>query len=171
MLTIARAIKATGKKPKKTIIFAAWTGEEKGLLGSKAFADNPPLPIKNCVAMLNMDMIGRSVNDTLYIGGNTRCKELADLKIMMEALESDFELNRDKIEISINRKINETDWTILNILIDDPVISNKETAAKAFKSVDGVGSALRRMYDYFEIKESKYKKISLLMKAIKLSNT
>lgn len=98
-----------------------------------------------------------------------RLKTLSNTQLKLQPQK--FELNRDKIEISINRKINETDWTILNILIDDPVISNKETAAKAFKSVDGVGSALRRMYDYFEIKESKYKKISLLMKAIKLSNT
>lgn len=81
-----------------------------------------------------------------------------------------FELNREKIEKSIDRKINETDWNILNILLDDPVIPNKEIAAKAFMSVDGIGSALRRMYDYFEIKPSKYKKISLLMEAIKMSN-
>jgi hypothetical protein len=37
-------------------------------------------------------------------------------------------------------------------------------------SVDGIGSSLRRMYVYFDIKESKYKKISLIMAAIKASN-
>lgn len=82
-----------------------------------------------------------------------------------------FELNRAKIETAIARKINETDWSVLNILLDDPVISNKDIAEKAFMSVDGIGSSLRRMYDYFEIEESKYKKTSLLMKAIKLSNS
>lgn len=84
---------------------------------------------------------------------------------------SKFELNRTRMEESLNRKINETDWTILNILLSDPVISNKEIAEKAFLSIDGIGSALRRMYEYFEIKNSKYKKISLLMEAIKLSNS
>jgi hypothetical protein len=79
ILLSAEAIANAPTKPKRSIVFVGFSGEEKGLLGSKAFADNPPLPIKNCVAMLNMDMIGRSVNDTLYIGGNTRCKELADL--------------------------------------------------------------------------------------------
>lgn len=79
LLLSAEAIANAPSKPKRSIVFVGFSGEEKGLLGSKAFADNPPLPIKNCVAMLNMDMIGRSVNDTLYIGGNTRCKELADL--------------------------------------------------------------------------------------------
>jgi hypothetical protein len=81
-----------------------------------------------------------------------------------------FELVREKIEHSINRNLNETDWKVLNILLDDPVITNKEIAEKAFMSVDGIGSSLRRMYEYFEIKESKYKKTSLLLEAIKTSN-
>ena len=81
-----------------------------------------------------------------------------------------FELSREKIETSIKRSLNETDWKVLLILLDDPVITNKEIGEKAFMSVDGIGSSLRRMYDYFEIKESKYKKISLLMEAIKISN-
>ena len=81
-----------------------------------------------------------------------------------------FELVREKIEHSINRNLNETDWKVLNLLLDDPVITNKEIAEKACMSVDGIGSSLRRMYEYFEIKESKYKKISLLLEAIKTSN-
>ncbi len=81
-----------------------------------------------------------------------------------------FRLDRIKIESAIGRKINETDWNVLNILLDDPVISNKDIAAKAFLSVDGIGSSLRRMYEFFEIKESKYKKISLLLEAVKISN-
>lgn len=108
-------------------------------------------------------------NRELLLNELERLKTLSNTQLKLQPQK--FELNRDKIEKSINRKINETDWTILNILLDDPVISNKEIGAKAFKSVDGVGSALRRMYDYFEIKESKYKKISLLMEGIKLSNS
>lgn len=83
---------------------------------------------------------------------------------------NDFILNREKIEVSINKKLNDTDWNVLNILQKEPDISNKELAEKAFMSVDGIGSSLRRMYLYFDIKESKYKKISLIMEAIKLSN-
>ena len=81
-----------------------------------------------------------------------------------------FQLVRSKIEASTNRKLNETDWNVLNILLDDPVISNKGIAEKAFLTVDGIGSSLRRMYVSFDIKQSKYKKISLLMEAIKISN-
>jgi tetratricopeptide (TPR) repeat protein len=83
---------------------------------------------------------------------------------------NEFQLDREKIEQSINRKLNETDWNILNILLKEPDISNKEIAEKAYLSIDGIGSSLRRMYVYFDIKESKYKKISLIMEAIKASN-
>lgn len=81
-----------------------------------------------------------------------------------------FELNREKLETSINRKLNDTDWNVLNILFENPVIPNKDIAEKVFKSVEGVSSSLRRMYDYFEIDETKYKKIGLIMDAIKRSN-
>ncbi len=80
-----------------------------------------------------------------------------------------FQLDRARIEQKIGRNINETDWKVLNILLDDPVISNKSIAEKAFMSIDGIGSSLRRMYQIFEIKDSRYKKISLLMEVIKLS--
>lgn len=83
---------------------------------------------------------------------------------------NEFELVREKIELFINKKLNETDWNVLNILLKEPDISNKEIAQKAFMSVDGIGSSLRRMYVYFDIKESKYKKISLITEAIKASS-
>jgi len=81
-----------------------------------------------------------------------------------------FQLNRKRIESHIDKKLNETNWKVLNILLGDPVITNKEIAEKAFMSVDGIGSSLRRMYEYFDIKETKYKKISLLLEVIKISN-
>ena len=83
---------------------------------------------------------------------------------------NEFQLVREKIEKSIDKILNETDWNVLNILLKEPDISNKEIAEKAFMSIDGIGSSLRRMYVYFNIKESKYKKISLIMTAIKASN-
>ncbi len=68
MMTIAKAFMATGVKPEKTVVFAAWTGEEKGLLGSAYFADHLPVPRENVVMYLNYDMISRdNANDTLGI--------------------------------------------------------------------------------------------------------
>ena len=55
-----------GFRPKRTIIFASYTGEEKGLLGSYHFAANPLFPIEKTRAVLNIDMMGRV--DTFYSG-------------------------------------------------------------------------------------------------------
>lgn len=63
VMTMARAIQACGPKPEKTIIFALWTGEEKGLLGSRYFVDNPTVPLEHIVMNLNFDMISRYVAD------------------------------------------------------------------------------------------------------------
>ena len=68
VMTIAKAFMASGIKPEKTIIFCAWTGEEKGLLGSTYFVDHLPVPAKNVSMYLNYDMISRDdADDTLGI--------------------------------------------------------------------------------------------------------
>jgi len=51
--------------PKRSILLCAWTAEEKGLLGSSYFADNPPLPLKQVVFNLNIDNAG--YNDTSLV--------------------------------------------------------------------------------------------------------
>jgi hypothetical protein len=58
VLNIARAMKASGVKPEYSIIFACWDGEERGLLGSRYFAENFENP-DNIILYLNFDMIGR----------------------------------------------------------------------------------------------------------------
>lgn len=60
LIEIARAYVKLRKKPLRTIVFAWFTGEEKGLLGSRYYADNPVIPMKNTVFNINLDMIGRS---------------------------------------------------------------------------------------------------------------
>ncbi len=80
-----------------------------------------------------------------------------------------FELDRDRIEASLERTLNETDWNVLNILLKDPSSTNAQIAENAYLSVDGIGSSLRRMYVYFSVQETKYKKIALLHEAMNLS--
>lgn len=58
VMQIARAFVASGKKPMRTVIFAFWDGEEKGLLGSKYFTQTFP-EIGKVKGYLNFDMIGR----------------------------------------------------------------------------------------------------------------
>ena len=67
--------------------------------------------------------------------------------------------------------VNKSDWEILNILLKNPEISNKAISDLAFLSIDGIGSSLRRMYVYFDITETNYKKVVLIKKAIEISNS
>ncbi|HWB75327.1 MAG TPA: M20/M25/M40 family metallo-hydrolase [Nannocystaceae bacterium] len=73
VLELARAFAAAKLKPRRTIVFAHFSGEEIGLHGSKALAESPPkaAPFDNgkVVAMINMDMIGRLGAQGLAVGG------------------------------------------------------------------------------------------------------
>lgn len=57
VLQAAKAFVLNPVKPKRSILFAHWTGEEKGLLGSRHFVAFPPVPLSNIVAYINLDMI------------------------------------------------------------------------------------------------------------------
>ncbi len=54
---------------KRGILFIAFASEELGLLGSRQYVDHPALPLKRAVAMINMDMIGRTRDGKVYVGG------------------------------------------------------------------------------------------------------
>jgi len=60
VMEIAEAFAKNPVKPKRSILFALWTGEEKGLLGSRYYVANPYFPLDKTVANLNLDMISRA---------------------------------------------------------------------------------------------------------------
>lgn len=55
-LEVARAFQEAGKAPRRSVLFLAVTGEEKGLLGAEYFARNPTVPLPSLVADVNLDM-------------------------------------------------------------------------------------------------------------------
>jgi len=63
VMAIARAIALNPVKPKRSIVFCLWTGEEKGLLGSRYYVENPTFAIDKTVGYLNYDMISRAFDD------------------------------------------------------------------------------------------------------------
>jgi len=59
---------ALARQPRKrNILVAFWSGEEFGLLGSKAFIDAPPIPLGQFEAYLNFDMVGRMQDNKLIV--------------------------------------------------------------------------------------------------------
>jgi hypothetical protein len=69
LIELARIFSQRRTELDRGILFAAFAGEELGLLGSARWVKEPTLPIENAVAMLNMDMIGRVNGSKLYVGG------------------------------------------------------------------------------------------------------
>ena len=59
VMTLAKSILETGKKPEKSIIIALWTAEEEGLLGSEYFVKRPPVLLNQIRLNVNFDMISR----------------------------------------------------------------------------------------------------------------
>ena len=58
VITIGEIL-ARGPRPRRTIVFAAWTGEESGGLGARWYSDHPALPLEQMAANLEIEMIGR----------------------------------------------------------------------------------------------------------------
>ncbi|MGA9116581.1 MAG: M20/M25/M40 family metallo-hydrolase [Bacteroidota bacterium] len=69
LLELAEYFAAGAARPARTLVFAAFDGEEAGTLGSARFVKDPPLPAERIVAMLNMDMVGRLRRNELTIHG------------------------------------------------------------------------------------------------------
>src|SRR5258708_6189607 len=57
------------KKLRRTVVFVSFSGEESGLIGSNDYVKNPPEPLADTVAMINLDMVGRLKDQKLTIGG------------------------------------------------------------------------------------------------------
>lgn len=83
LLEIARRLvdqeKLTGKKPARRFVFIAFTGEERGLLGSAHYIDDPLYPLDKTIAMLNLDMVGRLEDEKLIVHGTGTAKEFDQL--------------------------------------------------------------------------------------------
>jgi Zn-dependent M28 family amino/carboxypeptidase len=73
LLEVARAF-SRGKRPDRTLIFVAYTAEEKGLLGSEYYAGHPLYPLEHTAAVINLDphvMLGKARDIELVGGGRT----------------------------------------------------------------------------------------------------
>ncbi len=110
LMEIAQAFqkaKENGYGPKRSILFLHFTGEEEGLFGSKYYTSHPIFPLKNTIADLNIDMIGRvdekHKNDPNYIYLIGSDKLSNDLHKLSETankkytrLKLDYTYNKDK---------------------------------------------------------------------------
>ena len=96
VMTIAKAFAASGVKPKRSIVFCAWTGEEKGLFGSEYFTLYPSIgKISDYKFYMNFDMIARdAMNDTAKnMAGITYTKAYPKLEEITRTNLEQYKLN------------------------------------------------------------------------------
>ncbi|MDT0688263.1 M28 family metallopeptidase [Salegentibacter sp. F188] len=108
ILEIAEAFakaKEDGYTPKRSILFLNVTGEEKGLVGSKFYTDNPIFPLENTVANLNIDMIGRI--DPEHEGNDNYIYLIGSDKLSTDLHELSEEVNNKYINLDLDYTYND----------------------------------------------------------------
>ena len=76
MLELAEAMLLEG--PRRSVIFAWFTGEEKGLYGAYFFATHSPVPLEKISAMVNLDMLSRNDPGSIYVIGSNKLSSQLD---------------------------------------------------------------------------------------------
>jgi Zn-dependent M28 family amino/carboxypeptidase len=107
-LEIARAFSAAkkdGKGPRRSILFLGNVGEEKGLLGSEWYTDNPVFPLEKTITNLNIDMIGRV--DSAHMANPNYCYLIGSDKLSSELHRISEETNAIYTQLSIDYKYND----------------------------------------------------------------
>lgn len=92
--------KKEGNGPRRSILFMLVTGEEKGLLGSEYYSENPIFPLENTVVNLNIDMIGRidpahkeNPNYVYLVGSDRLSTELHEISEKANKTFTQFDLD------------------------------------------------------------------------------
>jgi Zn-dependent M28 family amino/carboxypeptidase len=105
LMAIAKAFATSPPRPRRSLLFVWHAGEERGLWGSRYFADTASVPMDQIVSQLNLDMIGRNRNDdpaqadVVYLVGSDRLStELHEVNRAANAslarpLRLDYEMN------------------------------------------------------------------------------
>ncbi len=79
VMTLAKAFSQCGKRPRRSILFITFAGEEKGLFGSRYYVGTDPLfPLEKTIAMINLDMISRNDTSEVKIYGADHSPELKE---------------------------------------------------------------------------------------------
>ena len=98
LLETAAAFAALDVPPARSVIFLAVSGEEKGLLGSQYYSENPTVPIEDIIMNINLDMVGRNHPDTV-IGIGRQYTNLGPLtdRVLREHADIGFTVIEDPV--------------------------------------------------------------------------
>jgi Zn-dependent M28 family amino/carboxypeptidase len=94
-------------KPKRSVLFIAFAGEEKGLLGSLHYTDHPIIPLSRTVTDLNIDMIGRVDPDYEKLGNPNYTYVIGSDKLSKELHEMNERANQSTVNLTLDYKYND----------------------------------------------------------------
>jgi hypothetical protein len=94
IIEIARAAANQRSRFPRTLVFAAFAGEERGLLGSAYYAAHAPFPIERTIAMLNLDMVGRARGEVDISGLEVSPSMEEDLRAAVSAAGGGLQIKR-----------------------------------------------------------------------------
>lgn len=114
VMAIAEAL-AHGPRPKRSVLLVWHAGEEKGLWGSDFVTDHPPVPVKQIIAQLNIDMIGRSKKDGDTNQRNANLTGPNEIYVIGSKMMSSYlaevseQVNNSYLKLSFNYKYDDPD--------------------------------------------------------------
>ncbi|MEK6450495.1 MULTISPECIES: M28 family metallopeptidase [unclassified Myroides] len=110
VMELARLFKSLaneGIKPKRSVLFLHVTGEEFGLYGSRYYVENPIIPLKNTIANINIDMIGRKGKE--YKGDSDYVYVVGADKLSLELNEMSEQANKESVNLDLDYAYNAED--------------------------------------------------------------
>lgn len=108
LLTIAEAMQKAvkdGKGPKRSLLFLHVTAEEKGLIGSRYYSENPVYPLKQHIADINIDMIGR--RDAEHADNNKYVYAIGSDRLSSELHEILLDQNQKFVQLDVDLRYND----------------------------------------------------------------
>jgi hypothetical protein len=94
IIEMARAARQDRGRFPRTLVFIAFAGEERGLLGSAHYVNDPAVPVNRTIAMLNLDMVGRARGGVDISGLEASPSIEADLRAARQAARSGLDIRR-----------------------------------------------------------------------------
>ena len=110
LLEMAQAFaqaKADGIGPRRSVLFLWVAGEEKGLLGSKYYSENPIFPLENTIADVNVDMIGRTDKEYSKKGTSEYIHVIGSDRLSTELHAINESMNEQHVNIILDYKYND----------------------------------------------------------------
>ncbi|MCH2234780.1 MAG: winged helix-turn-helix domain-containing protein [Crocinitomicaceae bacterium] len=111
----------------------------------------------------------RAIHNNLVLELEAQKKKISEVNLSELEEKNQPTLDKKRIELAMESQLNESDWRILNALVEEPSLSNKALAVEVALSIEGTRSSLKKMYRLLEIPSSRNMRLNLVMAVLRIS--